>query len=196
MKKYHNFFESIKELDKNGGDINKLMCGNSTAGNLLELYYLDRFNDRKDILKSELKDRKDGIFEMLEWLYGNGVDLNSSAKKSIALFTHELKRSGAPTVLLNMSRVLVDIGYTVFLVADEDGELLEEFVESGVNVVFYPKLTSDPTWLLTVAGTFEHIVVNTLVLTNLVSFLAPYAKKIYWWIHEWLNGRIWCLFMA
>ena len=76
MKKYHNFFERIKELVKNGGDINKLTCGNSTAGNLLELYYLDRFNDRKDILKSELKDRKDGIFEMLEWLYGNGVDLN------------------------------------------------------------------------------------------------------------------------
>ena len=115
---------------------------------------------------------------------GNEVDLNASAKKNIALFTHELKRSGAPTVLLNMSRVLVDIGYTVFLVADEEGELLEEFVESGVNVVFYPKLTSDPAWLLTVAETFDHIVVNTLVLINFVSFLAPYAKKVYWWIHE------------
>ena len=122
--------------------------------------------------------------EKLILYVGNAVDMEDDASKRIALFTHELKRSGAPSVLFDMSKVLLEMGYVVFLIADEDGELLEEFVECGINVVLYKELTNDPNWILKIAEVFPNILVNTMVSLHLAKFLAPYAQKLYWWIHE------------
>ena len=79
---------------------------------------------------------------------GCGVKIEDATDKRIVLFTHELKRSGAPSVLLDMSKVLLELEYTVFLVAYQSGELWEEFVELGVNVVLYNELGKDPAWLI------------------------------------------------
>ena len=122
--------------------------------------------------------------EKLILYVGNGVEMDTDASKRIVLFTHELKRSGAPSVLLDMSKVLLEMGYSVFLISDEDGELLEEFVECGVNVVLYEELTNDPHWLVKIAEVFPIILVNTMVSLHLVNFLATYAQELYWWIHE------------
>ena len=115
---------------------------------------------------------------------GCGVDVEMLVEKRIVLFSHELKRSGAPSVLFDMSKVLLELGYTVFLVSDEEGELLEEFVSIGVNVIFYEKLIENPMWLIKVAEVFPIVLINTMVSSHLVKFLAPYAQKLYWWIHE------------
>lgn len=115
---------------------------------------------------------------------GNGIEMEADASKRIVLFTHELKRSGAPSVLLDMSKVLMELGYTVFLVSDEDGELLEDFIQCGVSVVFYEEMVNDPRWLIKIAELFPEILVNTMVLMHIVDFLATYAQSLYWWIHE------------
>ena len=122
--------------------------------------------------------------ENLMLYMGNGVTMDSDVEKRIVLFTHELKRSGAPGVLLNMSQVLLELGYSVFLISDEDGELLQDFVELGVNVIIYGQMTNDPQWLLKIAEIFPVIFINTMILMHFVAFFAPFAKKIYWWIHE------------
>ena len=126
--------------------------------------------------------------EELMLYVGNGVDMEANVEKRIVLFTHELKRSGAPSVLYNMSKVLLKLGYSVFLIADEDGELLEEFVAMGVNVILYTRLTNDPKWLVKIAEVFPKILVNTMVSMHIVTFLAPYAQTLYWWIHEAENA--------
>ncbi len=115
---------------------------------------------------------------------GCGVDMEANADQRIVLFSHELKRSGAPSVLCDMAKVLLELGYTVFLVSDEDGEMLEEFGGLGVNVILYQKLTENPAWLIKIAEVFPVILINTMVSLHLVKFLAPYAQKLYWWIHE------------
>lgn len=115
---------------------------------------------------------------------GNGVDMEMEADKRIVLFSHEMKRSGAPSVLLDMSKVLLELGYSVFLICEEEGELLEEFVEQGVNVILYEQLSSDPKWLIKIAEVFPIVLVNTMVLLHIVNFMAPYAQRLYWWIHE------------
>lgn len=122
--------------------------------------------------------------EALMLYVGCGVDMEAVANKRIVLFTHELKRSGAPSVLLDMSKVLLELGYTVFLIADEEGELLEDFVSCGVNVVFYAEMVNDPRWLVKIAEIFPEIIVNTMVLMHIIDFLGPYAHSLYWWIHE------------
>ena len=115
---------------------------------------------------------------------GCGVELEKRIENRIVLFTHELKRSGAPSVLLDMAKVLVEIGYTVFLVADEEGELLGDFIECGVNVVLYPEMVNNPRWIIKIAEVFPEIVINTMVLMHFVDFLGTYARALYWWIHE------------
>lgn len=122
--------------------------------------------------------------ENLMLYLGNHTTMDSNVEKRIVLFTHELKRSGAPSVLLDMSRVLLEMGYSVFLISDEDGELLEDFVNIGVNVILYQEMTNDPRWLVTIAEVFPVIFINTMVLMHFVTFFATIAKKIYWWIHE------------
>ena len=115
---------------------------------------------------------------------GNGVCMEDEADKRIVLFSHELKRSGAPSVLLDMSKVLLELGYSVFLICEEEGELLEEFVGYGINVILYKDLLTDPDWLIKIAEVFQNVLVNTMVLLHIVNFLAPYSQRMYWWIHE------------
>lgn len=45
---------------------------------------------------------------------GNDVDMEAKVDKCTVLFSHELKRSGAPSVLLDMSKVLLEMEYSVF----------------------------------------------------------------------------------
>ena len=115
---------------------------------------------------------------------GNDVEMEEKIAKRIVLFTNELKRSGAPSVLFDMSSVLLEMGYSVFLISEEEGELLEDFVENGINVILYPTMTNDPKWLVKVAEIFQEVLVNTMVMMHVVDFMAKYATKVYWWIHE------------
>lgn len=115
---------------------------------------------------------------------GNGVTMEEVADKRIVLFSHELNRSGAPSVLMDMSKVLLELGYKVFLICEEDGELLSEFIELGVSVVIYKEMLSDANWFLKIAEVFPNILVNSMALLYIVNFMAPYAQRIYWWIHE------------
>ena len=89
MSKFKEYFDKIKMLVENGGDVNSVMCGNSLAGNLVQLYYLDKLNDGKNIIKKELEERKDNIFEMLEWLRSNGADLNKGESPPLMFAVEE-----------------------------------------------------------------------------------------------------------
>ena len=115
---------------------------------------------------------------------GNSVDMEAKVDKCTVLFSHELKRSGAPSVLLDMSKVLLELGYSVFLICEEEGELLGEFVEQGVNVILYRKMSKSPEWLIEVAKVFPEIWINSLALHYIACFLAPYSQRLFWWIHE------------
>ena len=130
-----------------------------------------------------------GVIEAIDtdelMLYvGNGINMEEGADKRIILFSHELNRSGAPSVLLDMSKVLLELGYTVFVACEKDGELLEEFIERGVSVIVYEKMTSDAEWILKISEVFPDVLVNTMALFYVVNFLAIHGQRIYWWIHE------------
>ena len=115
---------------------------------------------------------------------GNGVDMERRADKRIVLFSHELKRSGAPSVLLDMAKVLLELEYSVFLICEEEGELLQEFVEQGVNVILYKDMSRNADWLIKIATVFPDVWMNSLALHYIACFLAPYSQRLFWWIHE------------
>lgn len=115
---------------------------------------------------------------------GNGVSLYDNVDKRIVLFAHELERSEALNTLRNMAKVLVENNYVVFLVAKNAGELIEEFIDLGVSVILYDKITDDAQWLIKITQVFPQIIINSIVFIDFLIFLAPYSQKIYWWIHE------------
>ena len=89
MSKFKEYFDKIKMLVENGGDVNSVMCGNTLAGNLVQLYYLDKFGKGESAVKTDLKERKDGIFEMLEWLCGKGADLDKGESPPLMFAVEE-----------------------------------------------------------------------------------------------------------
>ena len=115
---------------------------------------------------------------------GNGVSLEDSVEKRVVLFTHKVERAGAPCVLLDMARVYRELGYQVFLISHEDGEFSNDIINAGINYIYYEKYPDDLEWLKIIGEVFPTIVMNTILLIYIVEFLAPFAEKILWWIHE------------
>lgn len=104
------------------------------------------------------------------------------AKKNALVVSHELKRGGAPLVLLEMIDLLLE-DYNVTLISIEDGELRDSFLECGIdvlvgNILSYAKCPKG------VWHSFDLVFLNT-ILTH--SFLACFQNTnvpVLWWLHE------------
>ncbi len=122
--------------------------------------------------------------------------IHQRAKKSILLVTHELSRTGAPIVVLDTAKVLVENGYFVTVVSLADGPLRNDFLEAGVPVIIstqlrfmqffnngtesiLPKLDLD-----LFVDNFDEIIMVTATLYNFVRRYMNLGKRIFWWIHE------------
>ncbi len=121
---------------------------------------------------------------------GYGINMDALADKCAILFSHYLGRTGAPSMLLTMSKVLLSRGYQVFVFSPEDGEMREEFTAQGVNVIIYPDFLNNTAWLTTISAIFDFILVNTLACSPVIDALAPICPHIYWWIHEFESNFI------
>lgn len=109
-------------------------------------------------------------------------DENMEIKKPILLISHELTRTGAPTVLFDLGCMLKKDGYDVFLVAYSDGKLKDDILNNDMVAVICDKI--DKKWLIQLADLFELCVVNTLVLTSVIDCMKSQKINIIWWIHE------------
>ncbi|MGN0438897.1 MAG: glycosyltransferase family 4 protein [Lachnospiraceae bacterium] len=116
-------------------------------------------------------------------------------QKTVTLVSHELNRTGAPVVLQDMAKVLLEQKNNVFIVSPVDGPLREEYVKMGCTVIIQHNLM---TGLYTneVVPEEKMVLLNdlvrkssftvfcTLVLYNLVSHYIDTDYPIYWWLHE------------
>ena len=126
--------------------------------------------------------------EDLYLFLGNNVSYETAYDKSIVIFSHEFTRTGAPTVLLDLVEVLVRNEYCVFVVSEIGGELRNDFIECGANLIIYPEYMNNSSWMEKVSKLFDVFLVNTLLCTFTVSALADKVTSVYWWIHE---SEIW-----
>lgn len=109
---------------------------------------------------------------------------NNELHHSVLLISHEFTRTGAPIALLNMARGWLSLGYSVFVLCEQDGDLREDFIESGANVILYPDYRSDTEWLVAISKYFFCAVINTLSLLDVVVNIYKLYDKFIWWIHE------------
>ena len=76
-----------------------------------------------------------------EWLKEcksrNLINDNYIDEKSILVFSHQLSRTGAPIVLLDLVRIMKKEGYKVAVISFMDGSLKEEYKKEGIPVLVY-----------------------------------------------------------
>lgn len=137
------------------------------------------------IKDSSYIDRYDGC----EICYPQQSD-NPKEGKWIVLVFHELTRTGAPIVLLDLGIELMKMGYFVIALAHKDDGLKKDILKAGIPVIMNPSVRKEDidSWeTFAFDGLVEHAsltVVCTCVLVNWIRRYNGSDHKILWWLHE------------
>ena len=122
--------------------------------------------------------------------------VDTSSNNSVLIVIHELSRTGAPVVAVDTAKILKDNGYFVTVIALKGGKLLEELTEYGIPVVIMNQFKYiqfmeagsehfvDSLDMDLFVQSFEHVIMITATLYNLIRRYMNSGKEIIWWIHE------------
>jgi GT2 family glycosyltransferase/glycosyltransferase involved in cell wall biosynthesis len=106
-----------------------------------------------------------------------------AAKKDAFLISHDLTRSGAPKVVVDMAKVLLADGYLVTVASPFDGAYREVLSAMGVTVIIDPLITAGHDASLDFVRNFDLCIVNTIVGWRAVRALKV-DMSVYWYTHE------------
>lgn len=121
---------------------------------------------------------------------------NVLKKKKILVVSHELTRTGAPIVVLDAVKEMINAGYFVTVISPFDGELRLEYESIHVPVIIDRRLAwgrcagesialfSDDWCMDKLIKEYDLILINTLMGHNLITRYQKYGIPIIWWIHE------------
>lgn len=112
------------------------------------------------------------------------IVLENEPDKKALLISYDLSASDDVFQLSELSEVLVKQGYTVFVLALNEGPLIYEFLNRGMIIICGDGPAGDEEWLNRLVPGFDLVVVNTLRLAPLVRLLSPVVPVLFWWIHE------------
>lgn len=110
--------------------------------------------------------------------------MNQSSGKRILVITHQLSRTGAPIVLMDMIRVYQKHGYQIEVITMLDGELRPELEEMKIPVRVQEQFIAQAEEFLQYAQNFQMIAANTLVTFEPVQLLKYTNIPVLWWLHE------------
>ena len=120
------------------------------------------------------------------------IALGKPTGRDILFVSHDLLRTGAPIVLMDMVRVVLENGDWPVVVSPIDGPLRQEYLDMGVTVIIdksiYHTIESDLFPFEYVARNFDLVVVNALAAGRTVLALDESLPPVLWWIHESATG--------
>ena len=102
----------------------------------------------------------------------------------ILFVTHQLSRTGAPIVLLDMIGVCLKEGCNVEVISLLDGELKSEIEQMGINVTIKDDFVNDWDNFRKYAEQFHAVVANTLITYQVIHVLNNSNVPVIWWLHE------------
>ncbi len=108
----------------------------------------------------------------------------NTGNKKILVITHQLSRTGAPIVLLDMIRVYHRQGYQIEVITMLDGELREELHKLHIPMKVQERFMDQVDDFLSYAGGFDFVVANTLVTFEAIHLLKYMKVPVLWWLHE------------
>lgn len=104
--------------------------------------------------------------------------------KKILFVTHQLTRTGAPQVLLDLIRVCINQGHAAMVISLSDGEARSEWEAAGLNVTIMPHLFAASEQMVPIFKKFDLVFVNTLVCYGAIPICVQANVNTVWWIHE------------
>ena len=104
--------------------------------------------------------------------------------KKILIITHQLSRTGAPIVLLDMIRVLWRQGYQLEVISMLDGELRQELEEMNILLRVQEHFMDQSEAFWQYVENFNIVIANTLVTFEAVHLLKYTNIPVIWWLHE------------
>lgn len=110
--------------------------------------------------------------------------IKNHSGRDVMIISHELTRTGAPTVLIDVARYFIENGDWPIVVSPIDGPLRNEFLEKGIPVIIDEGVTNGHWTFEHFARNFDLVVANTLAVATAIKQLSGSLPKVIWWIHE------------
>ena len=113
-------------------------------------------------------------------IYGN----MAAGKEKVLLVSHLLNHTGAPFLLWQVAKVLIEEGDAVLVLSPQDGDLRKSFLDIGAMVVIDPlACIQEENCNYLINYNFKFCICNTMLSALAYSFLSKRIPSI-WWIHE------------
>lgn len=127
-------------------------------------------------------------------LWWNGLkqamDAGSSSNvRKILLISHELSRTGAPLLFMELAMTLQKAGYQLSVISPSEGPLSADYRQAGIPVEIIPSALDDARLILSSIVKCDFVMVNTIVCWRLIYAAHAMGKKVIWFIHEGRLGQ-------
>lgn len=123
-------------------------------------------------------------FSYLYKIYAPSELVNTECEKNILFVTHALSRSGAPLVLSDMVRIVLENQYFPVVLSYCDGPLKEEYLDMGVTVILADPVYFERNQFRSFAFNFDLVVACTLGTSTAIRTLGDIYPNVLWWLHE------------
>lgn len=104
--------------------------------------------------------------------------------QKLLFITHQLSKTGAPIVLLDMIRICRQAGAQVDVISLLDGELREELRAMDISVTIEDEFFKKRDTFYELANTYDTVVANTLLTYQVIHVLNGAPVPVIWWLHE------------
>lgn len=101
----------------------------------------------------------------------------------ILVITHQLSRTGAPLVLLDMIRILSESGHQFSFISMADGDIKSEFEKYG-SVEIRERFFNQKEAFRAESANYDVVICNTIVTYEAVLSLMGENVPVLWWLHE------------
>lgn len=109
---------------------------------------------------------------------------DKNQRKKILVISHQLSRTGAPIVLLDLIQIYWKRGYQIEVITMLDGELREELDKMQITVTVQEHFLEQAEDFFQLIENFDLVVLNTLITFEAVHLLKYARIPVVWWIHE------------
>jgi glycosyltransferase involved in cell wall biosynthesis len=112
------------------------------------------------------------------------IQVDSPTDKNLLLISHELSLTGAPLILLDLARYLIDQDFGITVVSPIHGALQEQLEQMGAEVIINPFILRDAREVLRYLNHCDLIIANTILSWRGVYSAKALSKPCVWWVHE------------
>ena len=102
----------------------------------------------------------------------------------ILFITHQLSRTGAPIVLLDMIKLCKRERADIDVITMMDGELGEQLHNMGIDYKIMERFYPEKERLLSEWSRYNLVVANTIVTYEVIHVLNGSKIPVIWWLHE------------